>query len=222
MEVVTNVVNAATEAIWGKQSSTAETEKRTAENETAGQEPLSGKIGAGTADEPYDKGNAVADETTLRNETPGQEPLSGVQGAGTADEPFDEGNSEPSALSETTVDTRPLEEERPKHEFLPVNGEPPVVAKTPIVAQEEAGELSKEDVTTEQSLKPTVIATDGRGLEAPKASTEMEPSRFEEKEDEPTGEQLSEESTPSSTEKKPRSKLGRLKEKMHIRSGKHA
>jgi hypothetical protein len=53
METVTNVVNSATEAIWGKHSA----EQRTAHNETAGQEPVSPETGAGNADEPFDKGN---------------------------------------------------------------------------------------------------------------------------------------------------------------------
>lgn len=50
METITNVVNTvsttATKAIWGEQ------------NETAGNEPVSGVQGKGTATEPYDQGNA--------------------------------------------------------------------------------------------------------------------------------------------------------------------
>lgn len=52
METVTNIANTATTAaskmIWGD---------KTAENETGGQEPVSGVEGKGTIDEPYDQGN---------------------------------------------------------------------------------------------------------------------------------------------------------------------
>jgi hypothetical protein len=53
MESVKNVVNTATETIWGKNDAA----QRTAHNETAGQEPVSGRTGAGNVDEPFDKGN---------------------------------------------------------------------------------------------------------------------------------------------------------------------
>lgn len=53
METVNSVVNAASEAIWGKSDSATSS----AHNETGGQEPVSGAMGAGTATEPYDKGN---------------------------------------------------------------------------------------------------------------------------------------------------------------------
>jgi hypothetical protein len=55
METVNSVVNAASKAIWGEQSTA---EERAANNETGGQEPLSGAKGAGNAEEPFDKGNA--------------------------------------------------------------------------------------------------------------------------------------------------------------------
>jgi len=48
METVNNVVSGASKLIWG-------------EGNTAGEEPVSGQKGAGTASEPFDKGN---DETT--------------------------------------------------------------------------------------------------------------------------------------------------------------
>lgn len=53
METITNLATTATTAasklIYGDQ---------THNNETAGKEPISGEKGAGTATDPYDKGNA--------------------------------------------------------------------------------------------------------------------------------------------------------------------
>lgn len=53
METITNLASNATSVasklIYGDQ---------TQNNETAGKEPISGETGAGTATEPYDKGNA--------------------------------------------------------------------------------------------------------------------------------------------------------------------
>jgi hypothetical protein len=45
METVNNVVNAASKAIWGNPTA------------QSGEEPVSGQTGAGTVNEPYDKGN---------------------------------------------------------------------------------------------------------------------------------------------------------------------
>lgn len=69
METVSNVVNAASKAIWGEQN-TAQNE--TVGNETAGNEPVSGLQGKGTATEPFDQGNAEnpADPTTKSNVDP--------------------------------------------------------------------------------------------------------------------------------------------------------
>jgi hypothetical protein len=53
MEVVTNLSNAATKTIWGDNNAQA-----------SGKEPVSGKQGAGTATDPYDKGN---EESKSRN-----------------------------------------------------------------------------------------------------------------------------------------------------------
>ncbi len=46
MEAIKNVANTASNAIFGNNT------------EQSGNEPVSGKMGAGTADEPYDQGNA--------------------------------------------------------------------------------------------------------------------------------------------------------------------
>jgi hypothetical protein len=59
METVNNVVNAASKAIWGEQNPQTATG-----NETAGQEPVSGMQGKGSADSPFDQGNASEPTTT--------------------------------------------------------------------------------------------------------------------------------------------------------------
>jgi len=46
MEAIKNVANTASNAIFGNNT------------EQSGNEPVSGKMGAGTVDEPYDQGNA--------------------------------------------------------------------------------------------------------------------------------------------------------------------
>lgn len=63
METVNNVVNAASKAIWGNPTA------------QSGEEPVSGQTGAGTVNEPYDKGNveetgshAPLDSTTGRSD----------------------------------------------------------------------------------------------------------------------------------------------------------
>lgn len=50
METVKNAVNSASTALFGNGSNSQQ-------NETAAAEPVSGQTGAGTVDEPYDKGN---------------------------------------------------------------------------------------------------------------------------------------------------------------------
>ncbi|KAL1592625.1 hypothetical protein SLS60_011041 [Paraconiothyrium brasiliense] len=101
METISNVVNSvsqtATKAIWGEQQN----------NETAGNEPVSGVQGKGTATEPYDKGNSEdPTDPATRNETAGEEPVSGLQGKGTATDPFDQGNS----ADATNTATLPIRE----------------------------------------------------------------------------------------------------------------
>lgn len=55
---------------------------------SSGEEPISGKQGRGTADQPYDQGNQPEQPVS------GTEPPSGQQGLGTAEEPFDAGNKQ--------------------------------------------------------------------------------------------------------------------------------
>jgi hypothetical protein len=62
------------------------------------QEPPSGVQGKGTAEEPYDQGNAPEQigsksSTAATNGAVGEEPVSGVKGKGTADQPYDQGNA---------------------------------------------------------------------------------------------------------------------------------
>jgi hypothetical protein len=51
MDTVSNLASAASKAIWGEQT-------KTQDNETTGQEPVSGQTGNVEDGEPYDKGNA--------------------------------------------------------------------------------------------------------------------------------------------------------------------
>ncbi|OAG09336.1 uncharacterized protein CC84DRAFT_1160510 [Paraphaeosphaeria sporulosa] len=101
METISNVVNTvsatATKAIWGEPQT----------NETAGNEPVSGVQGKGTAAEPFDGGNSEDPAvSTTQNETAGKEPVSGLEGKGTATEPFDLGNS----ADATNTATLPIRE----------------------------------------------------------------------------------------------------------------
>ncbi|KAL5421729.1 hypothetical protein PMIN06_003596 [Paraphaeosphaeria minitans] len=107
METISNVVNTvsatATKAIWGEPQN----------NETAGNEPVSGVQGKGTATEPFDGGNSE-DPTALttQNESAGREPISGLEGKGTAAEPFDLGNS----ADTTNTATLPIREKSATNE----------------------------------------------------------------------------------------------------------
>ncbi|KAF2686756.1 hypothetical protein K458DRAFT_363052 [Lentithecium fluviatile CBS 122367] len=74
METVTNAVNAASKAIWGEQNPNT-----TTDNETAGQEPISGLQGKGSVNEPFDQGNApnqgnIADTTSASTANPTTNP----------------------------------------------------------------------------------------------------------------------------------------------------
>nr|POF18673.1 hypothetical protein CFP56_62181 [Quercus suber] len=88
--------------------------ERTANNETGGQEPVSGRMGEGSAASPYDLGNSEnalapesAEQRTLSNETGGAEPLSGETGAGTAASPYDQGNDKRAQDTAITVQNTP-------------------------------------------------------------------------------------------------------------------
>lgn len=63
METITNVASTitttASKAIWGDQTTQA--------NETVGKEPVSGQLGKGTAESPYDQGNAETPKITDEN-----------------------------------------------------------------------------------------------------------------------------------------------------------
>ena len=56
MDTVNNLASAASRAIWGEGNGA--NGAQTKENETKGQEPVSGETGNVEAGEPYDKGNA--------------------------------------------------------------------------------------------------------------------------------------------------------------------
>lgn len=84
METLSNLASTASKVVFGESAP---------QQQQSGEEPLSGKTGAGTVDEPYDEGNA--DEATQQQmQKSGEEPVSGETGAGTVDEPYDEGNAD--------------------------------------------------------------------------------------------------------------------------------
>jgi len=85
METISNVAAAASKAIWGEQTATQQ-------NETAGQEPISGQQGKGTANEPFDQGNT--DLSTQKSESASQEPISGHLAKTPTAEPFGQGYSD--------------------------------------------------------------------------------------------------------------------------------
>ena len=77
-------------AIFGPDHKYSKDEQKKA----SGVEPPSGIEGKGTANEPYDQGNApesVAGAGSAPDQS--QEPVSGAQGKGTVDEPYDQGNA---------------------------------------------------------------------------------------------------------------------------------
>ncbi|KAE9961373.1 hypothetical protein EG328_003470 [Venturia inaequalis] len=90
METVNNAVNAASKMIWGEPTASADTTKQTTE-------PISGETGAGTLEEPYDKGNtdaSIASDTTTTPNIGSTAPSSGTTAS-----------SEPSS---TTTSKEPL------------------------------------------------------------------------------------------------------------------
>jgi hypothetical protein len=58
METITNAASTVTSTVSNLIYGAPAKETETAHNETAGKEPLSGEQGKGTANEPFDKGNA--------------------------------------------------------------------------------------------------------------------------------------------------------------------
>lgn len=158
METITNVVNTVSgtvsKAIYGEQPANG--------NETAGNEPVSGVQGQGTATDPYDKGNSE-DPTnpTTRNETAGSEPVSGLQGKGTVTEPFDQGNS----ADATNTTSLPIREK---------------------------SALDNTANIPDLSAKPTIPTTDAfNSAAAANASTAAQPSAITSQETSTTGETLS-------------------------------
>ncbi|PMD41386.1 hypothetical protein L207DRAFT_581824 [Hyaloscypha variabilis F] len=73
METVNNLASAASRAIWGDGAADSAQSK---ENETQGQEPLSGETGDVKAGEPYDKGNAEPTSTPAEPKPVVDEPAS--------------------------------------------------------------------------------------------------------------------------------------------------
>ena len=83
METLSNVASSVSKAVFGES---------TTEQQRPAEEPISGKTGTGTADEPYDQGNA-GDDVQEQVQQSGEEPISGETGKGTVEVPFDQGNA---------------------------------------------------------------------------------------------------------------------------------
>jgi len=118
METVSNVVSAAAAAIWSKNDSETATkpdETATQHNETAGQEPVSGEKGAGSADEPFDKGNDDTATPTTNPTSTSSNPTSSSSNPTTASSDYTSSTDAPSHQHESTG--RPEEE--------PASTEPP-------------------------------------------------------------------------------------------------
>ncbi|KZM24184.1 uncharacterized protein EKO05_0007754 [Ascochyta rabiei] len=109
METISNIVNTATSTvsnvIYG-----APSDETTKHNETAGKEPVSGQIGKGTANEPYDQGNSESalDKNTTSTTSAGIEPSREVEPTGSIQKPEDlikAYNNEASDATTTTTTT---------------------------------------------------------------------------------------------------------------------
>jgi hypothetical protein len=110
METVSNIAAAASKAIWGEQNTTT---AAAAGNETAGNEPVSGLQGKGTATEPFDQGNA---------ENPAE-----PAGKSNINEPGPASSSAtaPSATGTTSTDETPSKPQLPTNTDNVASGGPP-------------------------------------------------------------------------------------------------
>jgi len=256
METVNNVVTGASKLIWGEGSTTQ-----------AGEEPVNGQKGAGTASEPFDKGN---DETTTTKTTnpaeSGSVPHQKQQGA---DRPTEEpSHAQTAAISdkkeaaESTQDKASTshtkitsDEERNKlaekgelpHDPNDHSGEPMKMhaggdpeakvegetlkektERSASVGQEGGGEHGKVKGTGEEWVKTSGIAAEGGDFDATKPGAGKEATRLMEQKGiktegatlDPTAAKPDTASA-TSEEKAKVSKMAKLKDKLHIGSGKN-
>lgn len=227
METVTNVVNSASAAIWGKSS----TPNTTTQNETAGNEPISGEKGAGTADEPFDKGNedaATASATDTTAEEPNAAPTSATEKQTEATEAPDTTQEPTSTQGSSTTqsasdnDGKKLVErgELPHGSSIGMQGSSGVekledgTEASALAGQEGGDGLGKETGPEDQSVK-TSGTTGESGDFAGKEVARLQ-------EEKSAGSSSDVTSSPSGSKDSPKpSKMNRLKEKLHIGSGKH-
>jgi len=227
METVTNVVNSASAAIWGKSS----TPNTTTQNETAGNEPISGEKGAGTADEPFDKGNEDA-ATATATDTPAEEPNAAPTSATEkqTEAPDTTQESSPTQGSSSTQSAsddggKKLVErgELPHGPSIAMQGSSGAEKSkggsdgSALLGQDSGDELGKEMGPGDQSVK-TSDTTGESGDFAGKEVARLQEEKSAESSSDVT-------SSPSGSKHSPKadkpSKMNRLKEKLHIGSGKH-
>jgi len=257
METVNAITNTASKMIWGESK--------------ASEEPVNGQTGAGTANEPFDKGNDVSGTTSTTDTTPststnpassGAVPQQKQQGA---DRPQDEPNvaetaavKEQKNAAEDSASSNPVHitsdqqrEELAQKGELPHDpndhsGEPmkmhaggnpekPVEGETikektersASVAQEGGGEHGKVKGTGEEWVKTSGIAAEGGDFDATKPGAGREATRLmEEKGIKTEGNKIDPDAPTASsdgpeTEVEKTSKLAKLKDKLHIGTGKH-
>jgi len=123
METVNNLASAASRAIWGETTTNGQKD-----NETKGQEPLSGETGDVEAGEPYDKGNAGTVPLPLLSSK--QKLTKRVEPTSTPAEPkpVDEPTTEEPKLSTLTsnpkvTDTTAAKEDKPSS-AVPITADP--------------------------------------------------------------------------------------------------
>jgi len=266
MEAVNNIMSTATKTIWG---------------DKAGEEPVNGQTGAGTVNEPYDKGNDSttggaptegATDNRINSTQPSSEPTSNPAASGAVPHQKQQGADRPdaepsdaqidavkdkkdaaeSALNSDSTPKITSDEEREKlaekgelphdpndhsgepmkmHNAGGAGGDPREEAeagkpkdRSASVAQEGGGEHGKVKGTGEQWVKSTGIAAEGGDFDVTKPGAGREATRLmEEKGIKTDSATIDATTNPSSTseEKEKVSKLAKLKEKMHIGTGKH-
>jgi len=234
METVTNVVNAASEAIWGKQPTA---EEQAAHNETGGEEPISGVKGAGSTEEPFDKGNeatsATTPATTTLPSTSGTADPIGTYEAGTTKSTMPDSSNflklqgtENPTPAPTATDIETAATKSDLAESVPTSKSTTDPEPLPLIAHEGGGEHGKETGTGEQYVKSTGVSATGGDFDATNPGASKEATRLLEQTDvktdsaSPATPEVSS-SAGETSEPKKVSKLGKLKDKLHIGSGKH-
>jgi hypothetical protein len=261
METVNTVVSSASKMIWGEPK--------------AGEEPVNGQTGAGTLNEPYDKGNddvaGTAPSTTSPTST-GTTAKSDINPASSGAAPFqkqqgaDRPTEEPSAAQTEAVNdkTQSAEHASSSHPHItsdeqreklaekgelpkipndhsgepmkmhaggdpekPVEGETTAqkTERSASVAQEGGGEHGKVKGTGEQWVKTSGMAAEGGDFDVTKPGAGKEATRLMEEKGIKTEGTKIDPDAPKETSPGPSgekvSKIAKLKDKLHIGTGKH-